>query len=483
MPASNRTRPLVLSLFEMASVVHLSRGLWAHPRDQRQRIGDIAFWRELGQLLEYGTFDQVFLADVLGVYDVYGDDLTTPVREAFQVPALDPLIVLGALTDATEHLGLAATFSTTYEPPFAFARRISTLDQLSGGRVGWNVVTSYLTNAARNFGLESQIDHDERYRIADEYLDVVYKLLLGSWDQDAVVADRERGVYAEPDKVRYVDHRGERFSVRGPHLLAPTPQRLPVIAQAGSSLTGLAFAARHAELVFVGGGSPDAVRENIAGIRSQAESYGRDPDQIAFISGASVIVGRTAEEAEEKARDYERYRSTAVDHSKRGPDLSRYSQDELVENIIARKDPGYEMVIRGWRPGQTVADLRQFYARLRDRGPRPFSVTGTPARVADALESWAEQTGLSGFNFSQQVSFESVRDLVELVVPELRKRGLARSSYRDGETLRERLLGSSGGLPHPSHPSSRYLDPLQLLQPAAPFAVAATPVAASLSHG
>lgn len=477
MPSSEPTRPLILSLFEMASVVHLSRGLWAHPRDERHRIGQLAFWRELGQLLEYGTFDQVFLADVLGVYDVYGDELATPVREAFQVPALDPLVVLGALADATEHLGLAATFSTTYEPPFSFARRIATLDQLSRGRIGWNVVTSYLTNAARNFGLEDQIDHDERYRIADEYLDVVYKLLLGSWDSDAVVADADQRIYARPEKVRYIDHRGERFAVRGPHLIAPTPQRLPVIAQAGSSLTGLAFAARHAELVFVGGGSPAAVRDNIAAIRAQAERYGRDPEQIAFMTGASVIVGRTAEDAQEKARDYDRYRSTGIDHSKRMPDLSRYAPDELVEDIIARKDRGYEMVIRNWRPGQTVADLRKFASQLRGSGPRPFSVVGTPTQVADALGSWAAEAGLSGFNFSQQLSFESVRDIVELVVPELRRRGLARSSYREGETLRERLLGSPSGLPHPTHPASRYLDPAQLSVPAEPFTVAATPTA------
>jgi FMN-dependent oxidoreductase (nitrilotriacetate monooxygenase family) len=479
MPGPHGDRPLILSLFEMSSVVHLAHGMWTHPRDQRTRIYDLSFWRELAQLLEYGTFDQLFLADVVGVYDVYGDGLETPVREGFQVPALDPLIVLGALADATEHLGLAATFSTTYEPPFAFARRIATLDQLARGRIGWNVVTSYLSNAARNFGLADQIEHDQRYQIADEYLDVVYKLLLGSWDGDAVIADRERRVYAEPEKVRYIDHVGKYFSVQGPSLIGPTPQRLPVITQAGSSLTGLAFAARHAELVFVGGGSTESVRANVAAIRSAAQGYGRDPGQIAFMATARVIVGRTQEEAEQKAEEYSHYVSTAIDQSRRGPDLASYSQKEPVEAIIARKDVGYQMLIRGWRPGQTVADLlaARSARRGRDRDARgDFSVIGTAAQVADAFEKWTAETGLSGFNLSQRVSFESVRDFVELAVPELRRRGLVRSSYRDGETLRERILGAGPG-PHATHPSSRYLDPAQLKVPAAPFEVAATPTA------
>ncbi|MHA7984391.1 NtaA/DmoA family FMN-dependent monooxygenase [Rathayibacter sp. CAU 1779] len=469
-----RSRPLILSLFEMASVVHLAPGLWTHPADRRRAIGDLSFWRELGELLEHGVFDQLFLADVVGVYDVYGDGLETPLREGFQVPALDPFTILGAVAGATEHLGLSATFSTTYEPPFAFARRLSTLDQLSQGRLGWNVVTSYLSNAARNFGLADQIEHDERYRIADEFLDVIYKLVVGSWESDAVRADVESGVYADPARVHYIDHAGEHFRVQGPHLVAPTPQRLPVIIQAGSSLTGLAFAAKHAEVVFVGGSSLEEVRENITAIRGQAEAFGRDPNQLAFITGASVIVGRTEEEAQDKAREYERYASRAIDHRRRGPDFSRYRPDELVENIIARKDDGYQMLIRGWRPGQTVADLAAVSPRRDGGGPRPFGVVGNPRQVADAIQEWTEQTGLDGFNFSQRVSFDSIRDFVELAIPELRSRGLVRSSYRDGETLRERIL-PSGPLPHSTHPASRYLDPTQLGIPAAPFAVSATP--------
>lgn len=452
-----RERPLVLSLFEMGAFVHLAPGMWRHPDDQRHRILGLDYWRELGQLLEHGTFDQLFLADVIGAYDGFGDGLETPLREGYQIPALDPLTLLGAVADSTQHLGLAATFSTTYEPPFSFARRIATLDHLSQGRVAWNVVTSYLQNAAQNFGLPDQIDHDERYRIAEEYLDVVYKLLLGSWDQDAVRADVRTGVYADPSKVHYVDHDGEHFRVRGPHLLSPSPQRLPVLFQAGSSLSGLAFAATHAEVVFVGGQSIKRVGENVAEIRRLAAQSGRDPDHLAFLASARIVVARTTDEAHEKAALYERYASTpnAIDHSRRGPDLTRYSPDDLVEHVIAREDDGYRMLIREWRPGQTVRDLLGARANAT-RGGGPFTIVGSPEEVADALERWAEEAGLDGFNISQRVSFESLHDFVDLVMPVLRRRGIARASYADGETLRERLLGG-GPLPHPTHPAMRHV--------------------------
>jgi FMN-dependent oxidoreductase (nitrilotriacetate monooxygenase family) len=449
-------RPLVLSLFEMATPGHLAHGLWTHPSDQRHRFEDLGFWRELGGLLEHGTFDDLFLADVLGTYDVFDDGLNTAVREAFQVPALDPLIVLGALADATDHLGLVATFSTTYEPPFAFARRIATLDHLSKGRIGWNIVTSYLTNAARNFGLADQIEHDRRYAIADEYLEVVYKLLAASWEDGAVVLDRDLRMYADPDRVRYIDHRGTHFAVQGPSLTAPSPQRVPVLFQAGSSVTGLAFAARHAEVVFVGGSTLDDIRDNVTAIRAKAVEFGRDPEQIAFLAAAHVIVGRTTEEAHAKAADYDRYRvpRDALAQPGRTADLTRYEPTELVEDIIAREDHGYRLLIREWRPGQTVADvLAKTLSASRSRGS-DFRIVGDAVHVANRLAEIADRAGLDGFNLSQDVSFDSVRDFVELAVPELRRRGLVRSSYRDGETLRERIFAAQAGpAPHTSHPA------------------------------
>ena len=455
---SERDRPLILSLFEMASPVHLSHGLWTHPQDQRHRVADLSFWRELGSLLEHGTFDELFLADVLGAYDVFDDGLGTAVREGFQIPALDPLIVLGGLADATDHLGLVATFSTTYEPPFAFARRLATLDHLSKGRIGWNIVTSYLTNAARNFGLEDQIEHDARYEIADEFLEVVYRLLLQSWDDGAIVADRDRRVYAESDAVHYIDHDGPRFRVAGPSLTAPSAQRLPVLFQAGSSLRGLDFAATHAEVVFVGGSTLDDIRDNVDAIRAKAEEFGRDADTIAFLSAAHVIVAETEQAAHEKAADYARYRTPreALAQPARTADLSTYEPTELVEDIIRREDHGYRLLIRGWRPGQTVADVLAKSSPEKSRIGGDWTIVGDPVQVASRLEQIADYAHLDGFNLSQDVSFESARDFIELAVPELRRRGLARSSYRDGETLRERLSrGRSGPQPHESHSAWR----------------------------
>lgn len=472
---THHDRPLILSLFEMGSVVHLSPGTWTHPEDRRHSVDSLSFWRELGGILEQGRFDQLFLADVVGAYDNADDGLSSPVSQGYQIPALDPLVLLGALAESTKHLGLAATFSTTYEPPFTFARRLATLDALSEGRIAWNVVTSYLKNAAQNFGLHDQIQHDERYEIADEFLNVVYKLLLGSWDADAVLGDAQTGTWADPEKVRYIDHVGPRFAVRGPHLVAPTPQRLPVIFQAGSSLTGMAFAGRHAEVVFLGGNSPEAIRKNVDTIRSHAAAAGRDPDQLRFLAAAQVIVAPTEEQAHAKAGDIDRHRSdwAALQKNGRVPRLQGYPDDALVADIIRRRDPGHEVLIRGWREGQQVKDLRGA-AGADGRARNGLRVVGTGIQAADALTQWAQESGLDGFNIGNQISFGTIRDFVDLVVPVLQRRGLTRSEYTPGETLRERLLGK-GPTPHSTHPSSRYLDPSNLRVPAARFDARLTP--------
>src|SRR5690625_3405923 len=197
-----------------------------------------------------------------------------------------------------KNLGFAATFSTTYEPPCAFARRASTLDHLTKGRFGWNIVTSYLPNAARNFGLEAEVEHDKRYDIADEYLDVLYKLWAGSWDDDAVSQDRENHVYTDPAKVRYINHVGEYFSVAGPHLSQPSLQRTPVLFQAGSSPRGRAFAAKHAEGVFVGAHSLETYADVVADIRRLAEENGRGRDAVKTFAIAVNIVGMTRADVE-----------------------------------------------------------------------------------------------------------------------------------------------------------------------------------------
>ncbi|MEV4627149.1 LLM class flavin-dependent oxidoreductase [Micromonospora sp. NPDC049523] len=468
MTADPAKKKIHVNLFEMNCVGHISHGLWVHEDNNRHRFNDIEFWTELAELLEYGTFDAVFLADVIGAYDGFRSGPETALREAVQIPNNDPLLVIPAMAAVTRNLGFAATFSTTYEPPFAFARRMSTLDHLTKGRVAWNVVTSYLPNAARNFGLPDEVEHDRRYAIADEYLDVLYKLWEGSWDDDAVITDRADRVYTDPAKVRYINHVGEHYRVAGPHLSQPSRQRTPVIYQAGASDAGKEFAARHAEAVFTGGSTLDEVRANVEDTRSRAKAYGREPEHIKFLAGAAVIVGRTDAEVDRKVAEFRRLRSVDghLAHAGAGLDWTRYPRDERISDIIARQDPGYQRLGRRYRPEQTVGEVLDQIGSF-NRGP--FFVAGTPKVVADELERWVDTGGIDGINLRQFLTPGTAEDFIELVVPELRRRGRYRESYDDGETLRERLFGAGQARLYDVHPGARYRDPAQLSVPANPL--------------
>jgi len=461
-------KQLHVNLFEMNCVSHIVHGLWVHPQNNRHRFNDIEFWTELAQLLEYGTFDAVFLADVIGTYDQFRDGPQTALREAVQIPSNDPLLVIPAMAQVTRNLGFGATFSTTYEPPFAFARRMSTLDHLTKGRVAWNIVTSYLPNAARNFGLDGEVPHDLRYAIADEYLDVLYKLWEGSWSDDAVIRDRDRRVYTDPAKVRYINHSGEHFKVAGPHLCEPSRQRTPVLYQATGSNAGKEFAARHAEVVFTGGFTADSVRANIADMRARAHHHGREPTDIKFVASAGIIVGRTDAEVSAKLDDFRRLISVEgrLAHSQSQIDYTRYAQSEKVGDIIARKDRGYEQIGPRFRPEQTVADVLD---QLRAVHSGRHFVAGTPTIVADTIEKWLDEDDIDGINLVQYLSFDTARDFIELVIPELRRRGRFRESYRDGETLRERLFGAGQARLPAHHFGSRYRDPAALVKAAEPL--------------
>lgn len=445
-----------LNLFEMNCVSHITHGMWVHPDNTRHRFNELSFWLELAQLLEHGTFDAMFLADVTGTYDTFRGGPETSVAEGMQIPSNDPLMVIPAMAAVTSRLGFAATFSTTYEPPFSFARRMSTLDHLTAGRVGWNVVTSYLPNAARNFGYDDEIEHDNRYERADEYLDVVYKLWEGSWEDDAVVVDPEHRIYADPAKVHYINHDGRYFRVSGPHLCEPSPQRTPVIFQAGVSDAGRQFAGKHAEAIFIGGSSVEQVRFFIEDIRRIAREHGRDGADIKFFPGVNIITGRDADEVAVKVADYERHRSVEgyLAHSRSRIDWTRYPREERVDAIVKRGDPGSENLLGQYQPDQTVGEITDRIGALS----RPFSVAGTPDVVADKLEEWIDHAGVDGFNLIQHLTPGTARDVIELVIPELRRRGRYRESYDDdgGTTLRERLSGPGQARLKPTHPGARY---------------------------
>jgi len=456
------TGPLSFNLFEMNTVGHISHGMWRDENNTRHRYTDLEFWQEQAKLLEAGLFDTVFLADVIGAYDGYRGGPETALREAVQIPNNDPMLVIPAMAAVTRNLGFVATFSTTYEPPFTFARRASTLDHLTKGRFGWNVVTSYLPNAARNFGLADELSHAERYERAHEYMDVLYKLWEGSWDDDAVVRDALNGVYTDPSKVRRINHEGDYFSVAGPHLSEPSPQRTPVIYQAGSSETGRAFAAKHAEAVFVGGSSLEDFASSISDITARAESAGRGPHAVRTLGSAVIIAGSTRADAERKVARYEELSSAQgyLAHAGGGSgiDLAAYPPETLIADIIASGDGSHDAATTArYAPGATVGEALKKVTRF-DRGP--FYATGTGVDIADAVEGWVDATGIDGFNLRQFVTPGTLEDFVEYVVPELQKRGLYRTAYDNpaGEavTLRERLFGPGNARLPEEHYGARY---------------------------
>lgn len=445
---------LILNLFEMNCVSHITHGLWRLPGNNRTRFTDIEYWTELARLLESGGFDAVFLADVIGAYDVFRGGPETAIREGLQIPSNDPMLVVPAMAAVTQHLGFGITFSTTYEPPFAFARRMSTLDHLTKGRVGWNIVTSYLPNAARNFGLDDQIDHDTRYEIADEYLDVLYKLWEGSWDEDAIVEDRENNVYADPAKIRYINHRGPRYSVAGPHLASPSRQRTPLLIQATQSSRGIEFAGRHAEMIFTGGRTFDQVSATIGSIRDELERQGRRRDDIKFVVGASVIVAATREQAQAKLDEYDRYASIegVLAHASLPFDPTAHPGDVTLGEALRREGRGDDLQTAFLPQELTIS---QFLSGMRGFHRAPFLAVGSATDVADQIESWLDEHDIDGINLVQYHSHDTARDFIEHAVPELRRRGRLREAYQPGDTLRERVGGASARLAD-THPGARF---------------------------
>jgi FMN-dependent oxidoreductase (nitrilotriacetate monooxygenase family) len=443
-----------LNAFDMACVGHQSAGLWRHPEDQGHRYRDLRHWLELARTLDQGGFDALFLADVLGVYDVYGGSRDAAVADAAQIPVNDPTMAISAMASVTERLGFGVTISTTYEQPYQLARRLSTLDHLTEGRVAWNIVTSYLDSAARNLGLSTQIPHDERYEVAEEYVEVCYKLWEGSWEDDAVVRDAERGVYTDPAKVHDIEHKGKYFSVPGPFLCEPSPQRTPVLFQAGASPRGLRFAASHAEAVFVSGPSPKVVRRSVDALRAAVAEQGRDPRSVKVFTMLTPVVAETSELAGEKLRSYQDLVSVpgafALFGGWTGVDLAELALDTPLSYTDSNANrsalASFTTADRAWTPRELAG-----FIGLGGRGP---VVAGSPGEVADELERWAEEADVDGFNLAYVTTPGTFADFVRWVVPELRRRGRVPEAAESG-TLRERL-GSAGPRLAPPHPATAY---------------------------
>lgn len=449
-------RRLLLNAFHMNCVSHIQQGLWVRDDTRQLEYTRLDPWVELAQILEKGCFDALFLADVVGVYDTYRGGPETSIVEAMQIPVNDPALLIPAMAHVTEHLGFAFTSSILQTHPFTFARQVSTLDHLTQGRVAWNVVTSYLPNAGASLGLGCLPAHDERYDRADEYLDVTYKLWEGSWEDDAVLRDTQRGIYADPAKIHPIHHVGKHYEVAGPHLSEPSPQRTPLLFQAGSSTRGRQFAAKHAECVFivVPRQSLSAASSVISDIRSQAVRRGRHPEDILFFQGLSPVVGGTEAEAKAKEAEYLEQVSTegVLAHlsGSIGVDLAAIDLDRPLETLESQTMRGSIKGLIESAPDQT----QTFRDLTRSRLAGQF-LTGAPEQIADALQTWHE-AGVDGFNLVYSITPGTFVDFIEAVVPVLQKRGLAQREYVPGP-LRQKIFG------HPRlstrHPAAAYRRP------------------------
>lgn len=437
-------KQIILNAFNENCVGHINHGLWTHPRDRSTEYNTLEYWTSMARTLERGLFDGLFIADILGVYDVYQGNIDLTLRESVQLPVNDPMLLVSAMAAVTQHLGFGVTVNPLSEHPYLLARRFSTLDQLTRGRFGWNIVTGYLDSAARAIGQQQQLQHDERYERADECLDLLYQLLEGSWEDDAVKRDKAARIFADPTKVHPVRHHGRYYDVEGYHLCEPSPQRTPVLFQAGTSGRGQVFAARHAEAVFIGGNDKAAVRKTVQELREQVVKAGRRADDLKIVLGVTVVPAATEQEARDKHDEYLRYASpeAGLAHfsSSAGLDLSRYGLDEPIEFDQTNAIQSTVRVIQ--QLGGTRRKLLEHF-RL---GGRYAAIVGDPQQVADELQSWVDETGIDGFNITRTVVPESFEDVVDFVVPELQNRGRYKTAYAEG-SLRHKLFGQGDRLP------------------------------------
>ncbi|MFP6711721.1 MAG: LLM class flavin-dependent oxidoreductase [Rhodospirillales bacterium] len=411
---------------------------WRHSGAQIDAGINLEHYVEITQTAERGKMDMIFFQDSVAVRRANIEALS---RSAQYIANFEPITLLSALAMATDHIGLTATASTSYNEPYHVARKFASLDHISGGRAGWNLVTSVQDAEAQNFGREQHYSHEERYARAREFAEVV-KGLWDSWEDDAFLRDVESGLYFDPDKLHTLDFKGEHFSVKGPLNVPRPPQGHPVIVQAGASEAGMELAAEYAEVAFCSPNSIEVAQTYYANLKGRMEKFGRAPEDLKVLPGLSPVVAPTMSEAEEKLQEMQEMIDPVVAQAILGTvlgyvDLSNYDMDGPLPDLPetnASKSTVDELTTMAREEKLTIRELAMRVAGARGK----FVLTGTPSHIADFMEDWLTNDGADGFNILPPVLPASLNEFVDLVIPELQRRGLFRTEY-EGTTLRENL--------------------------------------------
>ncbi len=451
MPGRERKEQLKFAVFMSGdSNYHLAG--WRLPDSYGDSGLRLDRWIEFAQTMERGKLDMLFIADSIGTQ---GAENTEAIRHNPQTDRFEPFTVLSALASVTRHIGLAATCHTTYNEPYHVARKFASLDHLSGGRAGWNFVTGANAEDALNFSREAHTAHGDRYDRAEEFADVV-RGLWDSYEDDAFLRDKESGVYLDPAKLHILNHKGKYFQVKGPLSMARPPQGYPILIQAGKSEPAREVSARVADAVFTSQATLEDAQAFYADVKGRMAKFGRSPDQLKILPGVVIFTGRTEEEAEEKYRRLDSLLSPAaalqlLKERMGGIDLSPYPLDgpmpDFAGNAVRMSNPP-ALVKLARRENLTLRGLANRFAAARGH----FLLRGTPTQVADRLEEWFEKRAADGFIFMPVYVPGALNDFVDLIVPELQRRGLFRQEY-EGKTLRENL-----GLPRPENQFSARRD-------------------------
>lgn len=424
-------RQMNLGVFLMGAGHHIAA--WRHQNTPHNGYENIDFYQSLAKTAEKGKLDMLFISDALSI---------TEKSHPSELVRFEPTTLIANLAAVTSNIGLVATASTTYNEPYNLARKYASIDHLSKGRAAWNIVTSYYENDAYNYSLPTHPEHDERYEIADEFVEVVQKL-WDSWEDDALVRDKEQGVYFKPEKLHTPNHKGKYYSVRGPLNASRPIQGNPVLIQAGSSPRGKAFAAKRAEVIFTAQQTLEEAQAFYKDIKQAVIEYGREPNSVKVLPGVSPIVGRTREEAYSKYQELqdlipEEIALAFLSDYLGGLDLTQFNSDQQLPTRIPETNGNQsrrELIINlAQREQLTIRQLAKKVAGAR--GHR--IIFGTPEEIADQMQEWFENEGCDGYNLLFQYYPTLFEDFIELVIPVLQERGLFRKDY-EGVTLRDHL--------------------------------------------